>query len=84
MAEPRLTTRGPGYQVAMGIGLSIILIAVGAILRFAVTLSTKNVNWHIVGDILMVVGIVGLLFSLIWAATVSRRTSGQTTTVVDR
>lgn len=68
----------------MGIGLSIILIAVGAILRFAVNISTKNVNWHIVGDILMVVGIVGLLFSLIWAATVSRRTSGQTTTVVDR
>jgi hypothetical protein len=58
---------------------------VGAILRFAVTLSTKHVNWDIVGDILMVVGIVGLLFSLIWAATVSRRaTSGQTTTVVDR
>jgi hypothetical protein len=69
----------------MGIGLSIILIAVGAILRFAVTLSTKHVNWDIVGDILMVVGIVGLLFSLIWAATVSRRaTGGQTTTVVDR
>lgn len=68
----------------MGIGLSIILIAVGAILRFAVTLSTKNVNWDIVGDILMVVGIVGLVFSLIWAATVSRRVNGQTTTVVDR
>jgi len=69
----------------MGIGTSIILIAVGAILRFAVTLSTKHVNWDIVGDILMVVGIVGLLFSLIWAATVSRRaTGGQTTTVVDR
>jgi Domain of unknown function (DUF6458) len=68
----------------MGIGLSIILIAAGAILRFAVTLSTKNVNWHIVGDILMAVGIVGLVFSLIWAATVSRRTGGQTTTVVER
>ena len=68
----------------MGIGTSIILIAVGAILRFAVTLNTKNVNWHIVGDVLMVVGIVGLVVSLIWAATVARRTNGQTTTVVER
>jgi Domain of unknown function (DUF6458) len=68
----------------MGIGISIILIAVGAILRFAVTLSTKNVNWHIVGDVLMVVGIVGLVVSLIWAAMVTRRSSGQTTTVVER
>jgi sulfite exporter TauE/SafE len=73
-----------GYHPDMGIGTSIILIAVGAILRFAVTLSTKNVNWHIVGDILMVVGIVGLVVSLIWAATVTRRSSGQTTTVVER
>lgn len=68
----------------MGIGTSIILIAVGAILRFAVTLSTKHVNWDIVGDVLMVVGAVGLVASLIWAGTVSRRSSGQTTTVVDR
>jgi hypothetical protein len=79
-----LTTPGTGYHAGMGIGTSIILIAVGAILRFAVTLSTKNVNWHIVGDVLIVVGIVGLVVSLIWAATVGRRTSGQTTTVVER
>jgi Domain of unknown function (DUF6458) len=68
----------------MGIGTSIVLIAVGAILRFAVTLSTKNVNWDIVGDVLMVVGIVGLVVSLIWAATVTRRGDGRQTTVVER
>jgi len=79
-----LTAPSRGYHGNMGIGTSIILIAVGAILRFAVTLSTKNVNWHIVGDVLMVVGIVGLVVSLIWAATVARRTNGQTTTVVER
>jgi hypothetical protein len=68
----------------MGIGTSIILIAVGAILRFAVTLSTKHVNWDIVGDILMAVGAIGLVASLIWAATVTRRTDRGSTTVVER
>jgi uncharacterized membrane protein YidH (DUF202 family) len=61
----------------MSIGASIVLIAVGAILRFAVSLRSSfagaSVNWHIVGDILMAVGIVGLVISLIWMATLSRR-----------
>ena len=65
----------------MGIGTSIVLIAVGAILRFAVTMHTAHVNWQIVGDILMAVGVVGLVISLIWMAMASRR---GTTTVVDR
>lgn len=61
----------------MSIGASIVLIAVGAILRFAVTLRSEfagaSVNWHIVGDILMSVGIVGLVISLIWMVTLNRR-----------
>jgi uncharacterized membrane protein YidH (DUF202 family) len=61
----------------VSIGASIILIAVGAILRFAVSLRSTfagaSVNWHIVGDILMAVGIVGLVISLIWMATLNRR-----------
>ena len=61
----------------MSVGASIVLIAVGAILRFAVALRSSfagaSVNWHIVGDILMAVGIVGLIISLIWMATLSRR-----------
>jgi hypothetical protein len=68
----------------MSIGTSIILIAVGAILRFAVTLSTKHVNWDIVGDILMAVGAIGLVASLVWAATVTRRADRGSTTVVER
>ena len=75
---------GAGYSSGMGIGTSIILIAVGAILRFAVTLSTKHVNWDIVGDILMAVGAIGLVASLIWAATVTRRTDRGSSTVVER
>ena len=68
----------------MSLGASLFLIAVGAILRFAVTLNTKNVNWHIVGDVLIAVGVVGLVVSLIWAAMVTRRSNSQTTTVVER
>jgi hypothetical protein len=57
----------------MGIGASIILIAAGAILRFAVTVHSRigstHVNWNIVGDVLMVVGGIGLLMSIIWMIT---------------
>lgn len=50
----------------MGIGTSIFLIAVGAILKYAVTADVSGVNLDTVGVILMVVGIVGLLLSLLW------------------
>ncbi|MDQ6837362.1 MAG: hypothetical protein M3137_03205 [Actinomycetota bacterium] len=43
-----------------------MLIAVGAILDFAVTVSTKNFNINKIGLILMIVGIVGLVLSLIF------------------
>jgi hypothetical protein len=49
----------------MGIGTSIFLIAVGAILKFAVTASVSGIKLATVGVILMVVGIVGLLISLL-------------------
>ena len=69
----------------MGIGTSILLIAVGAILRFAVAVDDKlggiSVNWHIVGDILMIVGAIGLVLSIMWMTMWSRSTSR--TTVVD-
>lgn len=63
----------------MGIGASIVLIAAGAILRFAVTLDTTfgstRVNWNVVGDVLMIVGVIGLLISLFWLAAATRRRS---------
>ncbi|HVF78752.1 MAG TPA: DUF6458 family protein [Solirubrobacteraceae bacterium] len=49
----------------MGIGTSIFLIAVGAILKFAVTTSVSGIELATVGVILIVVGIIGLLFSLL-------------------
>jgi len=48
----------------MGIGISIFLIAVGAILAFAVDVVADGVNLDAVGIILMVVGAIGLLASL--------------------
>jgi hypothetical protein len=52
----------------MGIGTSLFLIAVGAILRFATSLDTAGVEWPVVGTILMIVGAIGLAISLLWLA----------------
>ncbi len=48
----------------MGISFSILLIAAGAILRWAVTVTIAGVNLQTVGLILFVVGILGVLLSL--------------------
>jgi hypothetical protein len=50
----------------MGIGVSLILIAVGAILTWAVTDNVSNVDLSTVGVILMVVGLAGGLISLMF------------------
>jgi hypothetical protein len=50
----------------MGIGTSLFLIAVGAILKFAVTASVAGIEIATVGVILMVVGAIGLLISLLF------------------
>jgi hypothetical protein len=49
----------------MGIPVSILLLAAGAILAFAVTGTTSGVNIHAVGWILMAAGVLGLVLSLI-------------------
>jgi Domain of unknown function (DUF6458) len=50
----------------MGVPVSLILIAVGAILAFAVNQdSNATVDIDVVGWILMIVGLVGLLLSLL-------------------
>ena len=48
----------------MGVGTSIFLIAIGAILYFAVNADISGLEISTVGLILMIVGIVGLLISL--------------------
>lgn len=50
----------------MTIGTSIVLIAVGAILKYAVTVDFDAIDLQVVGTILMIVGILGLAISLLY------------------
>jgi tetrahydromethanopterin S-methyltransferase subunit C len=59
----------------MSIGGSVFLIAVGAILRYAVQDSLEGVNLEVVGLILMIAGAIALVASLIWGAMATRRTT---------
>lgn len=49
----------------MTIGGSLFLIAVGAILKFAVTADVSGIELQTVGVILMVIGVVGLVLGLV-------------------
>jgi hypothetical protein len=57
----------------MSIGGSLFLIALGAILKWAVSAHVSGVNLAMIGVILMIVGAIGLVISLIWMST-RRRT----------
>ena len=50
----------------MGIGVGLLLIAIGAILAFAVTAHTNGVDLHTVGWILMGVGLAGTMLDMVW------------------
>jgi hypothetical protein len=50
----------------MGIGISVFLVAVGAVLTFAVEVEAQGINLNTVGVILMVVGGIGLLISMLF------------------
>ena len=50
----------------MGLGVSLILIAVGAILTWAISATASGIDINAVGVILMIVGAVGLLLSLMF------------------
>ena len=60
----------------MGVGTSIVLIAVGAILKYAVTASVSGIRLDTVGTILLVIGILGLVISLLYMAIWSDRDRG--------
>lgn len=68
----------------MRIGSSLVLIAVGAILKFAVTASVSGVSLPVVGVVLMVVGITGVVLSPIMAGTARRTEVVRQTTRVDQ
>ena len=59
----------------MRIGAGLLLIAVGAILRFGIsTVSTHGVAIHTIGDILILVGVLGVvLWLVVWAPWIRGR-----------
>lgn len=73
----------------MGISLSVLLIAVGAVLAWAVSAEVSGIDVQVAGVILVVVGVIGLIASLIfwssWGGFGNRDTAsgGQNTTVVE-
>ena len=65
----------------MSIGISIFLLVVGAILTFAVNVSTSGFNVNTVGIILMAGGALGLLLSLLfWSSCRPGAGAGPTST----
>jgi Domain of unknown function (DUF6458) len=70
----------------MGLGVGIFLIAVGAVLAFAIHVTANGVDLHTIGYILMGVGALGIILSLMfwssWGGVGPRRTD--VTTVDDR
>jgi predicted membrane channel-forming protein YqfA (hemolysin III family) len=62
----------------MSIGASIFLLVVGAILTFAVNVTTKGFNINTVGIILMIAGVLGLLMSLLFWSNFSPYRRGGT------
>ena len=48
----------------MGIGVALLLIAVGAVLRYAVTESISGIEVQTVGLILIIVGVIGLVITV--------------------
>jgi hypothetical protein len=62
-----------GARGAMNYGASILVIAVGAILKYAVTAELSAIDIHTVGLILMIAGATGLVIALF--VTASARSS---------
>jgi uncharacterized protein DUF6458 len=71
----------------MGLGVGIFLAAIGAVLAFAVSAEVSGVNIHTVGWILLIVGIIGVVLSMIfwssWAGPGYFTGRRRTTTYVD-
>lgn len=65
----------------MGIGVSVFLLAIGAILTFAVEASVSGLDINVVGIILMIAGAIGLLLTML---VFGRRDTVGNDTVVTR
>lgn len=61
----------------MTIGSSILLIAIGAILKYAVTAHVSGIDIQTAGTVLLIVGIVGLILSVIYTFYWSRQRTSE-------
>ena len=72
----------------MGISLSVLLIAVGAVLAWAVNAEVSGIDLQMAGVILVIVGVIGLIASLIfwssWGGFGRRDAASASTTVIER
>jgi hypothetical protein len=55
----------------MGIGVGLFLIALGAILKFAVSDPISGIDLGMIGVILMIVGVLGLVLSMLFWSSFS-------------
>ena len=67
----------------MTIGSAILLIAVGAILRWAVTAHVSGINIQTAGTVLFVIGIIGLVLAVLYTFYWSRATTASEVRVRD-
>jgi Domain of unknown function (DUF6458) len=77
-------TSASGYISTMTTGGSIFLIAVGAILRYAVTATLSGISIQTIGLILMIAGVAGLVLSLLYMLAWSPRRRVVADRVVER
>lgn len=68
----------------MGIGASLLLIAVGAICKWALDFDITGIDIATIGVILMVVGVIGLILSLLFWSSFSPYNRRQDVVVRDR
>lgn len=67
----------------MALGASLFMIAVGAILTFAITASVRGVDIAVIGVILMVVGFLGIATSMLFLASYAPFRRGGSTIVTE-
>ena len=67
-----------------GIGGSLFLIALGAILYWAVSVEGEGFDVNMIGLILLIVGIIGLVLTLIMTASENERRRDSDVTIVER
>jgi len=67
-----------------GIGGSLVLIALGAILYWAVSAEAEGFNINMIGLILLVVGVIGLVLTLIMTASAENTDADRDVTIIER